>query len=78
MIDCHVELDNATKGDLKLLKVVVQEQTGMKEDLLLTSRNFNQLNEGPDEKVHNFVSALKKLFKNAYPIEAITSIILLQ
>ena len=50
----------------------------MKEDLLLTSRNFNQLNQGPDEKVNNFVSALKKLFKNAYPIEAITSTILLQ
>ena len=50
----------------------------MKEDLLLASRNFNQKNQFPDEKMHDFASALKKLFKNAYTTEALISTILLQ
>ena len=78
MIDYYVELDNNTKGDLKLLKAALQERTGTKEDPLLASRNFNQRNQGPDEKVHDFASALKQLFKNAYPTEAMTSTVLLQ
>ena len=78
LINYYDELDDDTKGDLKLLKAALQERTGTKEDPLLASRNFNQRNQGPDEKVHNFASALKQLFKNAYPTEAMTSTVLFQ
>ena len=78
LIDYYVELDDDTKGDLKLLKAALQERTGTKEDPLLASRNFNQRNQGPDEKMHDFASALKQLFKNAYSTEAMTSTVLLQ
>ena len=78
LIDYYVELDDATKGDLKLLKAVLQERTGTKEDPLLASRNFNQQNQGLDEKVRDFASALTKLFKNAYPEEAMNFTVLLQ
>ena len=78
LIDYYVELDDTTKVNLKLLKAMLQERTGTKEDPLLASRNFNQWNQGLDEKVHDFAAALKKLFKNAYPEEAMTSTVLLQ
>ena len=78
LIDYYVKLDDETKGDLRLLKVVLQERAGMKEDPLLASKNFNQRSQGPDEKVNDYASALKKLFKIAYPEEAVTSTILLK
>ena len=79
LIDYHIELDDETKGDLRLLKVVaLQERAGTKEDPLLASKNFNQRSQGPDEKVNDYASALKKLFKIAYPEEAATSTVLLQ
>ena len=38
LINYYVELDDVTKGDIKLLKaaVLVQEQASMKEDRILT------------------------------------------
>ena len=75
LIDYYVELDDETKGDLRLLKVVLQERAG---DPLLASKNFNQRSQGPDEKVNDHAAALKKLFKIAYPEEAATSTVLLQ
>ena len=74
----YVKLDDDTKGDLKLLKEASQARAGLKEDPLLASRNFNQQNQGLDEKVTDFASALKKLFKNAYLEEQMTSAVLLQ
>ena len=78
LIDYYVELDDETKADLKLLKAALQERAGTKEDPLLASKNFNQRSQGPDEKVNDYASALKKLFKIAYPDEAMTSAVLLQ
>ena len=78
LIDYYVELDDETKRDLRLLKVALQERAGTKEDPLLASKNFNQRSQGPDEKVNDYASALKKLFKIAYPEEAATSTVLLQ
>ena len=78
LIDYYVELDDETKGDLRLLKVALQERAGTKEDPLLASKNFNQRSQGPDEKVNDYASALKKLFKIPYPNEAATSTVLLQ
>ena len=78
LIDYYVELDDGTKTDLALLKAALQEKAGKKEDPLMASRSFNQRNQGQNEKVTDFADALKKLFKTAYPGEAITSAVLLQ
>ena len=78
LIDYYVELDDGTKTDLALLKAALQERAGKKEDPLMASRRFNQRNQGQSEKVTDFADALKKLFKSAYPEEAITSAVLLQ
>lgn len=73
-----MELDDDTKGDLALLKDALQERAGTKEDPLLASKNFNQRTQGHDEEVADFAASLKKLFKSAYPREAMTSAVLLQ
>jgi len=78
LIDYYVEFDDDTKADLALLKAALQERVGIKEDHLVASRHFNQRNQGHDEKVTDFAAALKKLYRNAYPREAMTSAVLLQ
>ena len=75
LIDAYVELDNAIKSDLARLKAALQERAGKKEDPLVASRNFNQRKQDHSEKV---VDSLKKLYKSAYPGEAVTSTVLLQ
>jgi len=77
LIDYYVEFDNNAKADLALLKAALQERAGTKEDPLVASRHFNQQNQGHDEKVTDFAAALKKLYRNAYPREIMTSAVLL-
>ena len=78
LIDYYVELDDATTADLKLLKAALQERAGKKEDPLVASKDFNERRQTIDERVADYASALKKLFKVAYPGEAMTSTVLLQ
>lgn len=77
LIDYYVDLDDATKADLKLLKAALQERAGKKEDPLVVSRNFNKRNQNFDERVSDYASSLKKLFTSAYPGEALSSTVLL-
>ena len=78
LIDYYVELEDDVKGDLKLLKAALEDRAGKKEDPLIASKNFNQHNQGQGEKVTDFTSSLKQLFKSGYPGEAMTSTVLLQ
>ena len=78
LIDYYVELEDATKNDLALLKVALLDKSGKKEDPLVASRCFNQRNQSQDEKVTDFAAVLKKLYKSAYPGESMTSTVLLQ
>ena len=78
LIDYYVELADGTKFDLGRLKAALQEQAGVKADPLVASKQFNQRNQNPDEKVKDFASTLQRLFKNAYPDESMASAVLLQ
>ena len=78
LIDYYVELDDTTKADLKLLKAALQERAGKKEDPLVASKDFNERSQSVDERVADYASSLKKLFKVAYPGEVMTSAVLLQ
>jgi len=78
LIDYYVELDDATKKDLKLLRAALEERAGKKEDPLVASKNFTQRNQREGERVSDFTSSLKQLFKTAFPQEAMTSAVLLQ
>ena len=78
LIDDYVELPEATKADLSRLKAALQDRAGVKEDPLAASKQFNQRNQGLEEKVKDFASTLKRLFKDAYPAESLNSAVLLQ
>ena len=56
----------------------MQEKAGLKKDPLMASRNFNQRDQLLNEKVDNYASELKQLFKQAYPAKATDSTVLLQ
>lgn len=78
LIDFYTEFDEATKGDLSSLKLALQEKAGLKIDPLIASRNFNQRDQLPGEKIDDYASELKRLFKQAYPDEGLNSTVLLQ
>ena len=78
LIDFYNEFDDATKGDLSRLKQALQEKAGLKKDPLMASRNFNQRDQLLNEKVDEYASELKRLFKQAYPAEGTNSTVLLQ
>jgi len=78
LIDYYVELPDDTKSNIDRLKAALQERAGVKEDPLVAYKCFNQRNQCSDEKIKDFASALKHLFKNAYPDESMDSAVLLQ
>lgn len=78
LIDYYVELEDAVKSDVKLLKAALEERASKKEDTLVASKSYNQRSQGPGERVADFASSLKQLFKSGYPEEALTSSVLLQ
>ena len=57
------------------MKEALQKRAGTKEDPPI---HIKERNQSSDEKVSDFASALKKLFKSAYPEETTTSAVLLQ
>ena len=65
LIDNYVKWPEATKADLGRLKAVLQDRAGIKEDPLIISKQFNQQNQELKEKVKDFASTLKLLFKDA-------------
>ena len=77
-IDFYTEFYETTKGDLSRLKLVLQENAGLKIDPLIASRNFNQRDQLQREKVDDYASELKQLFKQAYPDEGLNLAVLLQ
>ena len=78
LIDYYTEFDDATKTDLATLKQALQVKAGLIKDPLVTSRSFNQRSQLSNEKVDEYASELKRLFKQAYPDEDMGSTVLLQ
>ena len=59
------------------MKAALQDRAGKKEDPLAASKDFNEQSQSVDERVADYASSLKKLFKIAYPEEEMTSAVLL-
>lgn len=78
LIDFYTEFDDATKNDLAVLKQALQVKAGLIKDPLVASRSFNQRSQLLNEKVDEYASELKRLFKQAYPDEDMGSTVLLQ
>ena len=58
--------------------MALQDRAGIKEDSLAASKQFNQQNQGLEEKVKDFASTLKRLFKEGYPAESLNLAVLLE
>ncbi len=78
LLDYYFDVDEETKGGLKQLKTALMKTAGLVEDPLIAAKEFVARNQGADEKVADFAAALTKLFRKAYPTEALTSSVLLQ
>ena len=78
LVDYYVELDTTTKADLKLLKTALTMRARLTRGPLTARRMFISRCQLPGKKAEDFVNDLKKIFKQAYPEEELTSGILLQ
>ena len=78
MLDYFINLGDDEKRTLKTLKKALVKAAGLAEDPLVSAKAFVARNQGDNEKVLEFASALKKLFQQAYPTEPTTSTVLLQ
>ena len=78
LIDIYLELDDASKTDMKTLKAALSEKAGLTKDSLSAAKAFMERTQGPDEKVADYASQLKKLFQQGHPDEDLTSKVLLQ
>ena len=69
LIDIYLELDDASKTDMKTLKAALSEKAGLTKDSLSAAKAFTEQTQGPDEKVADYASQLKKLFQQGHPDE---------
>ena len=76
--DYYAECNEETQSDLELLKSMFMKKAGLVCDSLTASKLFMSRCQGPHEKVTEFLAGLKELFKEAYPVEQLTSTILLE
>ena len=78
LVEYYMEADEATRGDLAELKTFLMTKVGLVRDPLTSSQLFMSRSQHPGERILDFVADLKKLFKEAYSTEDLTSTILLQ
>ena len=78
LVDYYVELSEKSRASLGAVKKALLEKSGLAKDSLSAGRLFITRDQGAQERVTDFADALKKLFVQAYPNEAMTSAILLQ
>ena len=77
LVDYYVELDEAVKATIKLLKTALMTRAGLIEDPLTAGKIFISHCQHTNEKAEDFANDLRKLFKQIYPDEDVTSGILL-
>ena len=75
LLDHFVDCDDDTKSELHAALIAA---SGLLEDPLSAAKSFTARDQRTDEKVADFASAIKKLFRQAYPEERAASKVLLQ
>ncbi len=78
LVDYYIDLEDPEKADIGVLKKALAKRAGLTTDPLVAARKFTTRNQAHQERVSDFASALKKLFKQAYPSETTASSVLLQ
>ena len=78
LLDIYDELPDTEKSGLKELKEALEKATGAARDPLAAGKQFSERNQGSHEKVADYATSLKKIFKEAYPKESGVSTVLSQ
>ena len=79
LVDYYGECSEETRHyNLERLKSTLMAKAGLARDSLTASKLFMSRHQRPEEKVADFLTELKQLFREAYPTEELTSAILLQ
>ena len=78
LLDIYDELPDTKKSGLKELKEALEKAKGAARDLLAAGKQFSERNQGSHEKVADYATSLKKIFKEAYPKESGMSTVLSQ
>ena len=78
LVECYVDLDTETKKSANSVKDELAKRLRLCRDPLEAGRLFMARSQLEHEKVMEYAMNLKKLFRQAYPEESVTSGILLQ
>ena len=78
LLDYYAECSEEIQSDLEQLKSTLMKKAGLVCNSLTASKLFMSCQQGPEEKVTDLLARLKKLFKETYSAEELTSAILLQ
>lgn len=68
LIDIYLELSEESKTDMKTLRAALAEKSGVTKGALSAAKAFMERTQRPEEKVADYASQLKKLFKESYPM----------
>ena len=75
LVEYYMEANDAIRGDLAALKIFLMTKVGLVRDPLTSSQLFMTRSQHSGERILDFVSDLKKLFKEDYSTEDYTSTI---
>ena len=78
LLDYYVQLEDSEKSSMKVLKVALMTRSGIAKEPLSAAKLFTDRVQGSQERVGDYGMALKKAFKEAFPVELVTSAVLLQ
>jgi len=78
LVDYYIDLEEEEKFSVQELGKSLKKRAGLMTDPLAAARKFSIRSQEPQERVSDFATDLKKLFRLAYPEEAKSSSVLLQ
>ena len=78
LLDYYIQLDDSEKTTMKALKAALLTRSGIAKEPLSAAKLFMDRVQGSQERVGDYGMALKKVFKEAFPDELVTSAVLLQ
>ena len=73
LVEYYVSLEDDEKTDPDTLRKALMDRAGISKDPLVSAKVFSERRQGAQETVKDFEGALKKLFKEAYPEETVST-----
>jgi hypothetical protein len=78
LVDFYMDMDDEIKADLKYLKEALMTRAGLQPDSLTASKEFMSCPQRPGERIEDFASHLKRLYKQAFNDDNTDSQVVLQ